>query len=324
MSEWRCDPLTGDISLLARERAERPRRIRPERGDVTEEAGIGPCPLCVGNESLCPPELSRVTDTAGKWIARSFPNRYPALNLEAGNPVTRPGRGEAAPGFGVHEVIVESPSHQTPFWELPPVESAAPLEVLQMRLRDLRRDRRLRSFQVFRNRGGLSGGSIEHPHLQLVGSTFLPPLMERLLDKKGCSVCRWLESELSSGRDGARLRVLSETPSFAALSDFAPRYAHQFSVFPKRHDRPFDGLTVTELQDFSQFLGSVLTRFELRLGSFPFNLVFFLDPPGESFHWFVRIYPRLARHAGFELSSGIALVSTAPEESAREFREGLR
>ncbi len=267
---------------------------------------------------------------SGKWMSRGFPNRYPALNLEAGDPVTTIGRGESAPGFGVHEVIVESPSHQTSFWELPPLESAAPLELLQQRLKDLRRDRRIRSFQVFRNRGGLSGGSIDHPHLQLVGSSFLPPVMERLIerDKKGCAVCQWLESELASGREGApegsKARVLSESQSFVALSDFAPRYAHQFSLFPKRHDRAFTDLSTSELQDFTQFLGSVLSRFELRLGTFPFNLVFFLDPPAESLHWFVRIFPRLARHAGFELSSGIALVSTTPEDSARDFREGVR
>lgn len=327
MSEFRRDPLTGDWSLLARERGARPRRVRVHEESIQDDDSTarGPCPLCPGNEGLSPPELARVAGDGGRWDARVFPNRYPALGLES-DMVDLEGTRDwtAVPGFGIHEIIVDSPSHSTPFWRLPLIESVFALELSQRRMKDLRKDQRLRYFQLFKNFGAPAGGSQQHPHFQLVGMAFVPPIIEKILEQgrgRGCLVCRLLEHEAVRSGVDVPPRFLSESSAFVAVSDYAPRYSHQFSIYPKKHGRGFVDLSKTELEDFSQLVGHLIDRFERRLGEFPFNLVFVLEPVSDSLHWFVRIYPRLARYAGFELGTGIPVVSTAPEDSARDFRE---
>ena len=67
--------ITGEPILVAPERATRPHAFGP---DDTSEL----CPFCAGNESLTPPEVARV-EREGAWLARAFPNKYPAAEANA-------------------------------------------------------------------------------------------------------------------------------------------------------------------------------------------------------------------------------------------------
>jgi UDPglucose--hexose-1-phosphate uridylyltransferase len=65
-----------------------------------------------------------------------------------------------------------------------------------------------------------------------------------------------------------------------------------------------------------------------RVGGDPdFNVVVLSAPSHEEwkpfFLWHVRILPRLATAAGFELGSGMYINTVAPEVSARLLREAL-
>jgi UDPglucose--hexose-1-phosphate uridylyltransferase len=331
MSEIRTDPLFGNLAIVARERAGRPKRSRKPKDDGDPE---GPCPLCPGNEGNCPPELSRIEDASagagsGRWKSRVFPNRYPALALEAEAP-TKAGLIEKmqgfslAPGFGVHEVIAESPSHTTPFWAEEPAHAIAPLVLLQGRLRDLQNDDRLAYIQAFKNHRTSSGGSLEHPHLQIVGMPFIPQPIRRLMGSARCRVCELLQHETSDAHKGDRL--LTETSRFISFADFAPTFSHQFSIYPKAHQAGIELAEPRDLEDFAQITAIVIGKLERILGEMPLNLVFYTQPNPRVFndgimHWFARVYPRLGQLAGMELSTGISTVHQSPEEMARTFRE---
>jgi UDPglucose--hexose-1-phosphate uridylyltransferase len=372
MSEFRTDPLFGTVSLVAAERAARPRRTRARPTHGETDASAGPCPLCPGNEALCPPEIDRVPDpeAPGRWRARAFPNRYPAVSLESAPgedaeefvraspreltapPGYRPdGLAATAPGFGVHEVIVDGPSHVLPAWALDGEQAIGLIGLLQKRILSLHRDGRMLYIQVFKNHRDGSGGSLDHPHFQLVGLPFLPERLQRLArggfpDDAGggrCRVCRWLRQEMPEA-DHAREapRFVAETTNFVALADFAPEYAYQVSIYPKRHHRAFEEMTSGEALELHSLLGTVIQRLERLLGEVPLNLLLFNRPNprafrlgaptaagagvphayGEGFHWFLRITPRLGRHAGFELSTGLRMVHAAPEDVAERLRQG--
>lgn len=329
MSEFRTDPLFGSLCLVAAERAARPRRIR-----TRDELQItGPCPLCPGNEALCPPEITRgELQQNGRWQVRVFPNRYPTLNLEAHLPEVNPRElkpYQTATGFGVHEVIAESPSHTLPFWSLDTEESVEVFRVLQRRTRDLYKDQRIRYVQLFKNHGAGAGGSLDHPHFQLVGMPFNPTPVDQLFRGRGCKVCELLKHDHPDTSDGKPPgeRVMAESSRFVALADFAPQYAYQFSIYPKRHQSGFELAGAEDLEDLSQLLSQVLPRMERLLGDLALNLVFYNRPNpahhtvDESMHWFLRVFPRQGRVAGFEVSTGISLVHVAPEDAARAFRE---
>lgn len=339
MSEFRTDPIFGTFSIVARERATRPQRKKLR--DDSEPAG--PCPFCPGNESLCPPELARVAtvpgvpSAPGGWQVRAFPNHYPSVSLEAVPALTsladRPRDYTTAPGFGVHEVVVESPHHTVPFWSQAPEQGVALFELLQGRIRELQKDQRLLAFQIFKNHRALSGESIEHPHFQLMGLPFLPLPLERILASPSCLICSHLAHEHQVDTQGKDSRLLAETSRFAAYADFAPRSPYQFSIYPKTHSPGFENASRTELEDLSQLSALLVGKLERMLGDIGLNWVVYSQPNPHGFsrpagtawdismHWFIRIFPRIGRTGGFELATAIPVVQVAPEDAARAFKE---
>lgn len=398
MSEFRTDPLFGNLCIVARERASRPHRIRVK--DQIEPSGS--CPLCPGNEAMCPPETARITDGQGdpagsRWQIRSFPNRYPALQLELEPELTDLSQLQTDagvlsapttyPGFGVHEVIVESPNHLLPFWAQDEEAGKQLFRFLQTRVRDLYKDRRIFYTQIFKNHRASAGGSIEHPHMQLLGLPFLPAPIKRLMAGRECLVCALLRREqegasekgktsfssgsasaaastamgsatsASAGSKGERSpggsfgkgdtahrespsskplpeRLLAETSRFIALADYAPSYSYQFSIYPKKHCPGIDLASKDEIDDLVHLCHGLFSKLERIHGEVGLNIVLFTQPNPNGFakppsmgkvedtmHWFLRVFPRLGRHAGFELSTGIPIVQVAPEDAARTFRE---
>jgi UDPglucose--hexose-1-phosphate uridylyltransferase len=333
------DPIFGNVSILARERASRPLRARFKE----EHEFSGPCALCPGNEGMCPPEVARIelpvaAGRPARWQTRAFSHRYPALSLEQSEDSFQLSELEEKPyversGFGVHEVIVDSGNHELPFWCLDPAQATATLQLVRNRVRDLQKDRRILYTQVFKNHKLEAGPHTEHPHFQLVGMTFLPEPMRRLLGSHECLVCRHLRHELESEEKEPE-RLFTQSSHFVALADYAPKYPYQYSIFPKRHQEGFGQASDAELEDLSRLFTITLGRLQRLLGPFPLNLILYTQPNPESFsrprelhpwknrmHWFVRIYPRLGRHAGLELGTGVSVVHTYPEDAARAFRE---
>jgi UDPglucose--hexose-1-phosphate uridylyltransferase len=348
MSEIRTDPLFGDVCIVARDRAARPHRIRThDELDVS-----GPCPLCPGNESMCPADVARFPQ-AGRWQVRAFPNRYPALGLEAEPVLTDLAKARqyygTLPGFGAHEVIVDSPNHALPFWALEAEHSVELFRLLQRRIKDLYKDQRLLYIQIVKNHRAGAGGSLEHPHFQLMGLPFIPYPAMRLITPSKCPVCGVLDHEMreepgnkeplssaSTVRPGPprSSRFMTETSKFIAFADFAPAYPYQFSIYPKSHSAAFEETPPEELEELAQLCSLTLGRLGRLLGELPLNLVLFsqpnpngfakpaaLHPWKETMHWFIRVLPRLGRKAAFDISSGISIVHVSPEDAARAFRE---
>lgn len=382
MSEFRADPLFGNPCLIVPEKATRPNRVRVTQASPRAQSVHlshpledqldypGPCPYCPGNEAFSPPEIYRTQDLASaspnRWQTRVFAHRHPAMKLEAPDLFTdlkALGHSEALsalltskPGFGVHEVIVESPNHNAPFWEMDVERSIQVFKTLQKRMSDLYQDRRLLYVQLFKNHQTAAGTHHEHPHFELLGMPFIPEPVMRLNSARECQVCEVLRKEepdlmgqanrstqnermstppprkkkadLSSRRAHSE-RFMTATTQFVALMDYAPEYDYQFSIYPSQHHSNFQDATEDELRDLSRLVSQIFTRLNRLLGEFALNIVIFSAPnplgfanPGSSsMHWFVRVYPRLIRKTGFEIATGIPVVRVAPEDAARAFRE---
>ena len=91
-------------------------------------------------------------DTPG-WRVRVVPNKYPALDSTATENVAPTDLYEHLPGWGVHEVIIESSRHVTSTWELTDDELAEVFGVYRDRLVAIKRDPRLRYGMIFKNVG---------------------------------------------------------------------------------------------------------------------------------------------------------------------------
>src|ERR1700677_772708 len=170
MPELRQDPIVGRWVVFSPGRSARPHDFEQA---VARHTGTV-CPFCEGHEHLCPAE-AYVLRPGGSpanqpgWQVRVVPNKFPAL--EAGCGAIEAGAGEAGyttlPGWGIHEVIVETPRPLTGTTELSDAELSDVLAVYRQRLSALAAIEQVRYGLVFKNVGPSAGASLEHLHSQL-------------------------------------------------------------------------------------------------------------------------------------------------------------
>lgn len=318
MPELRQDPITRDWVIVNPRRAARP----------TDDAGPeAPCPFCPGNESMAPAETDRLEED-GRWSVRAVPNRFPALRSDAPPAEPPPAGWRRRQGYGVHEVIVESPEHETTLAEMPAAAVRRVLEMYARRFRALAdHDPSIRQVVLFRNHGARAGTSLRHPHAQVVATPVVSPDVRRrvideveFFDTTGtCGTCHVLEREGTE-----RVRIVAESERFVTFAPFASRVPFHLQIVPREHRPSFVEVQADVLDDLAPHLGDVLGRLHRRLADPHYNLVFVTPPLDQvhrsANHWFVDVQPRLTTPAGFELGSRIVVNVAAPERAAAELR----
>ena len=332
MPEYRQDPLTGRMVIVAEERA-----ARPHQFDINEKPFRGNCPFCEGNESLTPNETAafRHADSAPNstgWRVRAVPNKYPAVVPGEVPPALLDHSFIQADGIGLHEVIVDTPRHVVSISELTPAEVTDMLAMFRLRLRMLRTDSRWAYVQIFKNVGAASGASLPHSHGQLVAMPFLPPtlyhMLCRCMDSKHCHWCERLQRELSSGR-----RIVEATEHFVALCPFVSRFAGEVEIYPRHHESGFDQADASLLAELAELFRRTVMRLEKAVfwlkDSLAYNIVLNTEPfrferdVSSIFHWHFSFLPSLARAAGFEWGTGLHINPISPEQTAERLRSAL-
>ena len=323
--EFRQNLATREWILFAPERAKRPEQFRATMAATTH---VRPpwrrdCPFCPGNEEHTQGETYRVHNEAGLWQARSFPNAFPTVHPD-GSPA-RVGslfrRTMAA--VGTHEVVAESPLHNTTLGLQPLREVQQVLDVWSCRVATLRTHRETEMVIVFKNHGERAGTSLEHPHSQIVSLPITPSQIRhraedamRFYDDFGeCVFCRSLEAER---RDGVRMIRSSE--HFSAFMPFASYSPFSVWIVPHRHYACISESRDEELDDLADVLRDILARLYYGLGDPSYNLVVRMGNRDcmhtKFFHWYVALIPRLQRTAGFEMATGMFINTSMPESDA--------
>ena len=340
MPELRRDPASRSWVVIATERSRRPSDFRVPR----DERKGGVCPFCYGNEHMTPPEvlaLGRDADAPNEkgWSVRVVPNKFPALTLDAGDGA---GDGRSAgggpdgagglynhlPAVGVHEVLVESPDHDSTFGTHSQSQMEDVLEAMVARARALSRNDRLSYLQIFKNWGRVGGASLEHTHCQLIATPIVPAVIEEELavarehyDRTGeCLYCNIVRAETGEGA-----RVIEKSDRFLVFCPYAARLPFETWVVPMAHGARFEDIDGAELADLARVLRRTVRRFELAFEALPYNLIWHTSPWtgdfGAYYHWHLELVPRLAILAGFELGTGYYINPTAPEAAAASLRE---
>lgn len=329
MPQLRKDPVVGRWVIISTERAKRPnayyRRQGPQKND--------PCPFCPGNEGVTPPEITALrTDgsppDAPGWTLRIVPNKFPALTIEGDRDLRREGVYDLMDGLGAHEVIIETPNHETNMGRLSEKQFEAVLRTYRERILDLRRDKRFRYIQIFKNQGVEAGETIEHTHSQVIALPIVPShVTEELLgaenyygDKARCVYCDIVEWEI-----GGKSRVVSESKDFVVICPFASRLPFETWILPKKHSPYFEYASEPECVELSRTLKKTLMRLNRSLNNPPFNYIIHSQPfeqAGQTpYHWHIEIIPKLTQVAGFEWGTGFYINPVAPEVSAVALRE---
>jgi UDPglucose--hexose-1-phosphate uridylyltransferase len=327
MPELRKDPISGRWVIIAGERARRPHQFAKGKDPARQE----PCPFCTGNEAMTPAEVlayrneSSPANSSG-WSVRVVPNKYPALvgfptEISATDSIY-----QSSHALGAHEVIIESAEHVVNLRALPVESIAQILRAYRERMIELRKDPRWRYLLIYKNQGDRAGATLEHIHSQLIALPTLPAQAADELRRarrhydstRHCMYCAMMEREINASK-----RLVLSSERFVALCPFAPRFAYETWILPRRHAEAFEQTSDEELADLASVLKGFIGKLSRALDDPPFNyLIQSLCCQSDSrYHWRIEILPQVSRAAGFEWGTGMHINSVAPEQAARLLRE---
>ncbi|MBW2992126.1 galactose-1-phosphate uridylyltransferase [Candidatus Woesearchaeota archaeon] len=295
------------------------RKMEFKEAPKPRDEGPKSCFFCPGNEKSTPPEKGRVEEN-GKWIIRWFSNKFPAVE-QKGEYITKTANTffTFSDAWGEHEVVVETNDHKKQLWDLDKEHIKKVLEVYNKRILELEKLEGIKYVQIFKNHGIEGGTSLVHSHTQLMALNKVPKLVRRktvALKKYGeeCPYCQIVQIEKESERR------CFENNSFVAFCPYASRFNYEVAVMPKRHVRRLDKLSDEELLDFADILKKILEK--LREMDTDYNFYLHYSPDKKDLHLQLIVCPRIAKWAGFELSSQMVINIVSPEEAAKFYRGG--
>jgi len=320
MREIRRDPLSGRWVTLSTERV--PAELLPPPSPRQPAAE---CPFCPGHEQATEPEIARI-GRDGRWVARAFPNRRPALVIEEELHHRGAGPYDRITGTGAHEVIVECRDHDVPLWDQPATQLRDALELARCRLDDLRKDPRFRSIWWFRNHGAPAGASVDHPHAQILATPHVPSVLERMVRRsrrfqreRGRELLQdVLDYERESGR-----RLVWEGERIVAFCAWAPMSPFEVWFVPAAPSASFVGSDDRLVEELAVGMRFVLRQMARVLRGPAHNAWLYDAPqgvPAPGFRWHMRLAPKIVRGAGYEVASGDAVHWVFPEEAAAALR----
>jgi UDPglucose--hexose-1-phosphate uridylyltransferase len=328
MPHLRFDHTTSDWVVFAPLRSMRPRSRSGE--PPAPAAGTSTCPFCPGNEQMTPHEIDAVRTSASDWAVRVVPNKFPALQIEEDHRrVENGGLFQQMGGCGAHEVVIESPRHDAFLANEPTAHVSDVIRMLHRRYCDLMRDTRIQAVIVFKNHGVSAGTSLEHPHWQIIATPVVPRMLRlkhieatNYFDRTGrCLYAALLHEELVREE-----RIIARNAEFVAMMPFASHLPFETWILPLRQQASFSLLTESQIAPLADMLKEVLLKLYVGLENPDFNLTIDTASRGDEhepyFCWHIRILPRLATAAGFEMGSGMAINTVLPEEAARFLRNG--
>ncbi len=329
MPELRQNFFTKEWVIIATERAKRPEEMAVHRAVKPVRSFVETCPFCPGNESKTPPEILRAAGGNGHdWRIRVIPNKFSALARDVQPDRTIHRSRRTINGFGIHDVIVETPDHAGYMALMTDAQVAEILRVYKTRYLGLSVDPRIAHVTIFKNHGTDAGTSLEHPHSQLIATPVISLQVRQRFqealsyydDFGTCMFCESLAEEL-----GEEKRIVLATEHFVALELFASPTPFCTHIYPRRHMASFGDISDAELQDLGRVLRAILAKLYHGLDNPDFNYTIRTAPAEcvgvKYFHWYLSVIPRLTRVAGFELGSGMFINSVLPEAAAEFLRK---
>jgi UDPglucose--hexose-1-phosphate uridylyltransferase len=319
MSELRWNPQLGEWVITA-----------THRQDRTFLPPADACPLCPTRPGGPPTEIGRED-----FEIVVFENRFPSLSAVPPPPaVDGTSLTPVRPAAGACEVVVYTPEHSATLTTLPLERIERLIAVWAQRTLSLGGRPAVAYVYVFENKGEAIGVTLHHPHGQIYGYPYLPPLIERETrngteHRVRTGGCLWCDLDTQERRDGRR--VVESTERWAAGVPFFARWPYEVHLTPRRHVGWLHELDAAEVAELARVLRTVLTKYDALFGfSLPYVMAIHQRPTAgdhEGYHLHIELYPphrtatKLKYLAGSEAGAGAFINDTLPEETARRLRE---
>lgn len=333
MSEIRFDRIHDQYVIMAPERL-----YRPNLGYNEHKNGNSSlvCPFCEGNEDLTPSEIFAMRENGANeplWKTRVVPNLYKALQVELSDASKREGLFESIPGVGAHEILIDSPKHDSEFYSMSSLEIENWLRSLIIRMEDLKNDQRLIYLSIFKNFGKNAGATQEHPHTQLLALPVMPKNEMKFLEKNMHYYKkhgRGLVEDIVHNEMLSKARIIAQQGNFVAFCPYASAFPFEVMITPLSNIPTLNRCSRQDVASLAILIKRVFERLKNQLGTFSYNLAFKMAPLNANFEneaymnhlnknyrFILRITPRIYNFAGFEIATSMAINSVLPEECAK-------
>ncbi len=329
MPEFRFNILTREWVIIATERAKRPMEFAQSIPPMELPPLDPTCPFCPGNEALTAEEVFRIPAVAhphSNWQTRVIKNKFPALHDDLNPTESGDFFQPKIDGFGIHEVIIDSPRHDRGITQLSIPEISDILRTYRERYRFHEQDPRVKHIILFKNNGEKAGSSLIHPHSQLIATPIISSQIQTRLDvthqylqeTHRCLMCDMLQREMEQD-----VRIIYKNKHFVSFLPYAALSSFHTWIFPLDHHAHFSRMTDEQIPALAEILFYVLRSQEKLLNHPDFNFVIRSAPTylhDDEYHWYISIIPRLSKTAGFEIGSNIFINCSLPEQNALELR----
>jgi UDPglucose--hexose-1-phosphate uridylyltransferase len=299
--ELRLDALTGEWVTIVGARQDRPH--------LPDDS----CPFCVGGLEAPEP-----------YTVRAFPNRWPPLT--DGPAGAGGGDADRAPARGAAEIVLYTPEHDASFASLGVDGVRRVVDLWAERTAALLARPDVAYVLVLENRGREVGATIDHPHGQIYGFPFVPPVPAREAARSaehGCVICTEVTRERS---DAAR--VVVDGDGWLGWVPFASSWPYGVLLAPVEHGPGLPALSDEGRTGLAHALVDVLGGYDRLFDRpVPYMLWVHQQPDRPDAHLHVHLAPMwraasVARHvAAAELGSGTLFNPVVPEHAAARLRD---
>lgn len=332
MSDLRFDPVTHQWVSIAEKRRSRPIEFVP----IEQSRHQIICPFCAGNEDETPLEIASYDkhlqqqeqdDQEGtSWSVRVVPNKYPAFektedSKESSGPYKR------LNACGAQELIIPTSRHVVSIGELEFDEVKRAFHVAKDRIKAFDEDDTIKHAMLFLNCRMDAGASLEHIHFQLIGTPVVSQQLERrqqISTKYYDENHQTLMGRIVDWECQQNARLIRTSKNFTMFCPYASRLP--LTIWIAANDEPKRFCDSTNLLDeLAELCQDAVSRIEAVLDRPAYNLILHQSSFGvdEPDHWYVEIFPRLTRLAGFEWGTDFWVNPVSPETAAKKLRIAL-
>ncbi|MGI9468484.1 MAG: galactose-1-phosphate uridylyltransferase [Rubripirellula sp.] len=317
--ESRFDPVTGNWTLFAPYRSERPDEFVESRERIRQQVE---CPFCPGNEITTPPAVwighpennepvaterqqpteqsQQKTALTDEWAVRVVPNKFPAVANAgekdsptcadpprlSGNHTTSASESslfQRRPVSGGHEVIIESRNHVQSVTELDVAEAALVFKAYRDRLLHWRDVPGIAYISTFKNVGSKAGASLRHSHSQLIATDRIPPMVltaAQRMSNYRLTKGSCLHCDLVRAELKAKERIIWRDDSLVAFCPFSSNLPFLVRITTLAHQPCYEDLTESNIESASRLVRRVVSWIENLFPNTAYNFCLHTRPPG--------------------------------------------
>jgi len=224
---------------------------------------------------------------------------------------------------GFHELVIFR-DHDRYLADFTKEEIKKVLLAYQERYRSLAKEKYVKYISIFHNHGKEAGSTVPHPHSQILALPIVPPDVSHSIsgsrryfhEHNRCVHCQMLTQELKEKK-----RIIYQNKDMVVIAPFVSRTEFEIRIFPKKHFAYFDKIKNEELEFLADALKFAFLKIYKKLKDPAFNFFIHTAPTIRNrdyshYHWHIEILPKFDIFGGFELGTGIDIVSITPEKAA--------